>query len=46
MIGFAFAITAFVLGIVGIVKGRSLYGVMLIVGSVVVPVFSIFNMFL
>ena len=45
MIGVAFALTAFVLGIVGIVKGRSLYGVMLIIGSVAIPVLSMFNTF-
>jgi len=45
IIGFAFALTAFVLGIVGIVKGRSLYGVMLIVGSVVIPALSMFITF-
>ena len=43
LIGFVFALTAFVLGVVGIVKGRSLYGVMLIVGSVVIPILSIFS---
>lgn len=45
MIGLAFALTAFVLGIFGIIKGRSVYGVMLIIGSVVVPVLSMFNTF-
>lgn len=45
LLGFAFALTAFVLGIVGIVKGRSLYGVMLIVGSVVLPILSMLNTF-
>src|SRR3990172_9212456 len=43
LIGFAFALAAFVLGIVGIVKGRGLYGAMLIAGSVVVPVISLFH---
>lgn len=43
LIGFAFALSAFVLGIVGIVKGRSVYGVMLIVGSVVIPVLSVLH---
>jgi len=45
LIGIAFSLAAFVLGIVGIVKGRSLYGVMLIVGSVVIPIMSMFNIF-
>ena len=37
-VGWAFALTAFVLGIIGIVKGRTMYGVLIIVGSVCVPV--------
>ena len=41
LIGFAFVVTAFVLGIVGIVKGRTMYGIVLIMGSVVLPVISI-----
>lgn len=43
IVGFAFAFAAFILGIVGIVKGRGLYGAMLIAGSVVVPVVSMFS---
>lgn len=42
LIGFALALAAFVLGIIGIVKGRALYGVMLIIGSVVVPILGLF----
>ncbi len=34
-IGFAFALVAFILGIIGINKGRTLYGIILIIGSVV-----------
>jgi hypothetical protein len=43
IIGCAFALASFILGIVGIVKGRGLYGTMLIVGSVVLPIISILN---
>jgi len=43
LIGFAFALTSFILGIMGIVKGRGLYGAMLIVGSVILPIVSILN---
>ena len=43
LFGFGLAITAFVLGIIGIVKGRGLYGAMLIVGSIVLPVLSVAN---
>ena len=35
IIGLAFALVAFILGIIGIVKGRTLYGIILIIGSVV-----------
>jgi hypothetical protein len=45
MVGFAFALTAFFLGIIGIVKGRSFYGVMLIVGSLVIPYLGMLNTF-
>jgi hypothetical protein len=41
LIGFAFALTSFILGIVGIVKGRTIYGIALIVGSIVLPVVSV-----
>jgi mannitol-specific phosphotransferase system IIBC component len=40
LIGFAFALTSFILGIIGIVKGRTMYGIMLIVGSVCLPIIS------
>ena len=40
LIGFAFALTSFILGIIGIVKGRTMYGIMLIIGSVVLPIIS------
>jgi len=40
-VGWAFALTAFVLGIIGIVKGRTMYGVLLIIGSVCVPILGI-----
>ena len=40
LIGFVFALVAFILGIIGIVKGRSLYGVLLIMGSVIIPILS------
>ena len=43
LVGFAFALTSFILGIIGIVKGRTLYGIMLIIGSVCLPIISIFN---
>jgi len=42
LIGLAFALTAFILAIIGIIKGRTLYGIMLIVGAVVVPIISSF----
>ncbi len=41
LIGFAFALTSFILGIIGIVKGRTMYGIMLIIGSVVLPIISV-----
>jgi hypothetical protein len=34
-IGFAFALVALILGIIGIKKGRTKYGIILIIGSVV-----------
>jgi len=40
LIGFAFALTSFILGIIGIVKGRTMYGIMLIIGSVCLPIIS------
>lgn len=43
LIGFGLAIAAFVLGIIGIVKGRGLYGAMLIVGSIILPLISVAN---
>ena len=45
LIGFAFAITSFILAIIGIVKGRTLYGIMLIIGSVCVPILSLVHTF-
>jgi mannitol-specific phosphotransferase system IIBC component len=41
LVGFAFALTSFILGIIGIVKGRTIYGVMLIVGSVCLPIIGL-----
>ena len=38
LVGYAFALTSFVLGIIGIVKGRTMYGIILIIGSVCLPV--------
>lgn len=38
LVGYAFALTSFILGIIGIVKGRTMYGIMLIIGSVCIPV--------
>jgi len=43
LIGFAFALTTFILAIIGIVKGRTVYGIMLIIGSVALPVISVFS---
>ncbi len=43
LIGFAFALTAFISGIIGIVKGRTVYGAMLIIGFMVIPLTSILN---
>jgi hypothetical protein len=43
LIGIAFALVAFIFGIIGIVKGRTLYGINLIIGSVVSPLISFFN---
>ena len=43
LLGFAFVITTFVLAIIGIIKGRTTYGIMLIIGSVAIPVLSICN---
>lgn len=45
LIGLAFTLVSFVLAIIGIVKGRTLYGVMLIIGCVVIPVLSLINTF-
>ena len=45
LVGFAFALTSFILGIIGIVKGRTVYGIMLIVGSVCLPIISLVNTF-
>jgi len=41
LIGIAFALTSFVLGIVGIVKGRTVYGIIIIIGSVCLPVIGL-----
>ena len=45
LVGFAFALTSFILGIIGIVKGRTVYGIMLIIGSVCLPIISLVNTF-
>ena len=45
VIGFAFAITSFILAIIGIVKGKTLYGIMLIIGSVCIPILSLVQTF-
>jgi len=45
LVGFAFALTSFILGIIGIVKGRTMYGIMLIVGSVCLPIISLIYTF-
>jgi hypothetical protein len=42
LIGFAFAFAALILAVVGIIKGRALYGTMLIIASVVVPILGMF----
>jgi hypothetical protein len=42
LIGFVFAVAAFILAVVGIIKGRTLYGTMLIIASVVVPILGMF----
>lgn len=41
LIGFAFALTSFIFGIIGIIKGRTIYGIVLIVGSVCLPIISL-----
>jgi hypothetical protein len=43
LIGMAFALVSFILGIICIVKGRTLYGIILIIGSVISPVISFFD---
>ena len=45
LVGFAFALTSFILAIIGIVKGRTLYGIFLIIGSVCLPIISVFITF-
>jgi hypothetical protein len=45
VIGLAFALTSFILGIIGIVKGRTMYGIMLIIGSVCVPLINFIIIF-
>ena len=45
LIGFAFALVAFILGIIGIVKGRTAYGIVIIIGSVVSPIFNVYSLF-
>jgi len=45
LVGFAFALTSFVLGIIGIVKGRTMYGIILIIGSVCLPIIGFFYTF-
>ena len=45
LVGFAFALTSFILGIIGIVKGRTMYGIMLIVGSVCLPIIGLIHTF-
>ena len=45
LVGFAFALTSFILGIIGIVKGRTMYGIMLIIGSVCLPIISLIHTF-
>lgn len=42
LIGFALALVAFILGIIGIVKGRTAYGVWLVLGSICLPVASMY----
>ena len=42
LIGLVLALVAFIMGILGIVKGRSGYGIALVVGSVAVPMASSF----
>lgn len=44
LVGFAFALTSFILGIIGIVKGRTMYGIVLIVGSVCLPIIGLIYM--
>lgn len=41
LLGFAFVLTSFILGIIGIVKGLTMYGIMLIIGSVCLPIVSV-----
>ena len=45
LVGLAFALTSFILAIIGIVKGRTMYGIILIIGSVCIPVLSLFHTF-
>jgi len=40
IIGYAFALTSFIFGVIGIIKGRTIYGIMLIIGSICVPLIS------
>ncbi len=45
IIGFALALVAFILAIIGIVKGRTAYGITMVVCSVVVPFAGMFYTF-
>lgn len=45
LIGIAFALTSFILAIIGIVKGMALYGSLLIIGSVASPFISFLLLF-
>ncbi len=42
LIGVGFALVAFILGIIGVIKGRPLYGALLIAGAIVLPGLGIF----
>ena len=44
LIGFPLALAALILGIIGFVKGRTVYGMLIIIGSVLSPIFNIYRM--
>lgn len=42
LFGFVLALTSFILAIIGIVKGRTFYSILLIIGAFLIPIISVF----